>query len=182
MSVLASALLGGGIGLATSLAYWRRRRETDASGNLCLRYFGPRYAIPLVGIAFLVEGIRHLDDPCYVENPENFFVIFGFVLFSLLASVHIVLYRITLKHGTIEQNRWPLRPLVYSLDNLSFIEEKGRQAVLHFGKQRKLKIQLLLSGQRDFLDQLQAILAARIRPHFARPNSAKQKANRDRHP
>ena len=123
-------------------------------------------------IAFWVfVGIKHIDDPLYLRNPENFFVILGFVAISLLASLHFVFYRITLTENFIERFQWPLRPRRYPLNELSFIGEKGRQTVLHFSGGKALKIQLLLSGQVKFLERLQAFLLSQagkksFRPHI----------------
>ncbi|HEX5806607.1 MAG TPA: hypothetical protein VFY31_09770 [Macromonas sp.] len=139
---------------------WRRAEEFDADGNICLRYFGPRYAVPLTVAFWVGVGLYQHDDPLYQRHPENFYVFFVFAALSVLASIHFVLYRITLKGEIIERVQWPLKPRRYSIEDLRLIGRKGRQTTLQFHGGETLKIQLLLSGQSRFIERMQHLLVA----------------------
>jgi hypothetical protein len=162
VSVLSNTIWGGTIGLAFALACWRRKEEIDSDGNLCLRYFGPRYAIPLTAVTWIGIGLYHLHDPMYERHPENFYFLIGLAALSVLASIHFVLYRITLREKTIERVQWPLKPRQYSLDELTLIGEKRRQTILHFRGGDTLTIQLLLSGQPRFIERMQTLWVSRV--------------------
>jgi hypothetical protein len=175
MSVVSSSIMGGLLGLSFALACWRRKREIDKDGNLCLRYFGPKYAFPLVAANFAGIGFYHIDDPMYLANPENFFIIFGFATLTFIASLHFVLYRVTLTQNSIERIQWPFKPLRYSIDQLTLIGQKRGEAVLHFSGEDTFKINLLLSGQNEFIEKLQASMLSRPINSFCRPHNSRRK-------
>jgi hypothetical protein len=159
MSVISSTIVGGLTALAFGLAAWRRRKEVDAE-NLCMQYFGPKYALHLTALFWIGVLTMHMDDPMYLRHPENFYVGLAFIAFSLIASMHFVLYKIALTQDSIERRQWPLKPRRYSLNDLTSIKEKRGQTVLHFRGNDTLTIQLLLSGQIEFIEQLQKRLNA----------------------
>ncbi len=172
MSVASSAIVGGLIGFAFALAFWKRNEEIDADGNICLRYFGPRYAFPLAVVFWIGVGIVHIDDPMYLRHPENFYVLLVFLILSIVASVHYTFYRIILTEDSIERYQWPLRVRKYSLNELSSISKKRRKSVLNFSNGKSFTIHLLLSGQVKFLERLQAFHTAQTLTNSNRPYSA----------
>lgn len=104
------------IGLLGSLLHYRRDRELDQHGNPCLRYFVPRYFIPLSCIWWLVIAVKNLSDPFHQRYPENSVVEFGFATLSLVASLWFVPYRIAVVAETtpgfnraIERSGPPIR-------------------------------------------------------------------------
>ena len=155
--MLNAVLVGALVGLLGSLFYWRRRQELDAYGNPCLRFCGPRYGIPLVGIFFLVTGLRNLSDPFHQKYPENSLIEFGFAAFALITSIYFVVYRVSFTHDCLERHAWPLAPLRYSIDELESVEEKGEAATLRFKGARQFKISPLLSGKKAFLARVRAL-------------------------
>jgi hypothetical protein len=182
VSIISVAIFGGLIGLGFALVCWRRRQEIDRNGDICLRYFGPKYAFPLSVVFWLCVGIYHIDDPEYLSHPENYFVNLAFIVLSLLASIHFVLYRITLKKSTIERSQWPFKPRRYSLNELTFIGEKRRESVLHFSSGKILKIPLLLSGQDRFIERVQESLLAHVGKRSSRPLVNNRKKRDERYP
>lgn len=145
------------VGVFGGLVSWRRDCELDEHGNPCLRYFGPRYFIPLSGIVWLVVAVKNLSDPFHQNYPENSVVEFGFATFSLLASVLFVPYHIALTRDWIERHAWPLSPLRYPLSELEAIEEKANSFTICFRGGRRLKINLLLSGKKAFIEKLRRL-------------------------
>ena len=152
---------------------WRRAGETDAEGNICLRYLGPRYASPLIVAFWLGVGVYHLDDPLYQRNPENFYILFFITFLSILVSIHFVLYRITLKGKVIERVQWPLKPRSYSVENLRIIGRDGKQTALQFHSGQILKIQFMLSGQARFIEKLQQLWVAQVSQSSSRNHRSK---------
>ncbi|WP_346837276.1 hypothetical protein [Microbulbifer sp. SAOS-129_SWC] len=156
MSVVTSAIWGGASGLLGVLFYWRRERELDDFGKPCLRFCGPRFGIPLVGVFFLLAGLNNLGDPFYLRHPENFVVMFGFSLFAFVGSVYFVFYRVSVRNGVVERHAWPLSVTRYSLQELESVDEHGDNVSLRFTGGRAYKISPLLSGRSAFIKYVRA--------------------------
>jgi hypothetical protein len=150
------------VGILVGVVSWRRDCELDEHGNLCLRYLGPRFFVPLSGIVWLVVAVKNLSDPFHQKYPENSVIEFGFATLSLLASVLFVPYRIVLAPDGIERRAWPLNPLRYPLSELESIEERVSGFTIFFRGERRLKVTALLSGKKAFIDEVRRLTAKQV--------------------
>lgn len=150
--MLKSIMIGALLGVAGALAVWRRDRERDAYGNPCLRYCGPRFGIPLVGLVFLAVGLYNLNDPFHQRHRENSAIEFGFALLGLAAATHFVSYRVSIRDGALERRAWPLKTVRYPMAELADIEVGENSAVLRFTDGRIFTVNPVLSGRVAFVD------------------------------
>lgn len=155
--MLNAMMVGAGIGLVGSLLHWRRDRELDAQGNPCLRYCGPRFGVPLVGMFFLFVAASNLLDPFHVRHPENSVIEFLFVAASLLASLFFIPYRVTFSGDSIARHAWPLPTLRFHIRDIEAIEEGEYGFVLRLSDGRNFSPSPLLSGQNAFLARVRAL-------------------------
>lgn len=162
--MLKAAIWGAVVALAGSLFYWRRERELDAWGNPCLRFCGPRFGAPLIGLFFLSLGLKNLSDPFYQRHPENSYVEFGFALFGLVAGAIFIMHRVSIRQGVLEHQRWPLPSKRYQLKDLEGIEEGEKGVALLFSGGHVFKINPLLSGQKAFVESVRALTSGSSRP------------------
>lgn len=157
MPALTNAIMSAIVAAPLGLIGWKRKKETDAEGNPCLRYWGIRYFSLLCLSISIGIAIYHLNDPMYLQHPENFLVIVAFIVASLVSSI-LAFYRITLKDNTLERLQWPFKPSYYFLSELTFIGEKRNYKILHFSSVKTLKINILMSGQTHFMERIQTVL------------------------
>lgn len=170
--MLTAPLFGALIGLFGSsvmtLGMWRRAREIDDFGNPQLRYFGPRYSMPMIACITLAIGIYELNDPINYRYWGNLLILaytpLALTVFIVIFAVYVSKYRIVLKRDTVEYiSTWPSQSGQFSLKTVTgFTKPQGRNgkryAVINFADGREFKINGLLSGQTYFYEKLNEAL------------------------
>lgn len=169
ISGLAAFLAAAALGLAV----WRRQREVDDWGNPCMRFFGPRFGLPIAGFFFLALGLYELNDPGNYRYAGNLLILayapvaIAFAIFA--ASMSFATYRVSLRIDAIEKAGWPFPASSYPLADLKAVEERGQNVVLSFVDGRELKLHGLLSGRAYFIARLTALTSGSRRPASLRP-------------
>jgi|SRR4051812_7972891 hypothetical protein len=133
----------------------KRTHEVDSEGNATLRLWGACAFSAAVGSFFLWRGFEVLHDTSY---PDDAAALFGLSAFCFLGSGYFLFSKITLFNNRIEQKILPLWTTVYSLGEMTSIDESGgHTTVLRFSGGRKLAVFSLHSGRPFFLKQLRAL-------------------------
>jgi hypothetical protein len=157
ISALAVFLTAATLGLAA----WRRPREVDDWGNPCMRFFGPRFALPIVGFFFLALGLYGVNDPANYRDAGDLLILayapiaISFAIFAV--SMSCATYRVSLRIDAIERAGWPFSASSYPLKDFKSMEDRGQSIVIGFVDGRELKLSGFLSGRAYFLARLTAL-------------------------
>ena len=147
----------------------RRDSEIDKDGNPCVRYLGPRFGMPLIGLVAMVVGLVELNDPVNYRYSGNLLMLayiplsLSFLIFC--SSVYFWNFKITLGEEDITSAFWPFQSKRYKLNNLTSLRENkvGKNSsnyILQFSEGQHLNISGLLSGQSYFISTLKTIVKA----------------------
>jgi len=155
-------IAGIGFSILFKLALWRRRQEMDQQGNPALRYFGPRFSMPIFALFVGTVGVMELLNPINYRYSGNLIILaytpLAIAVLILVLSIYYWTYRMTLKADVIERVIWPLPFSRYALNDLVSIEDnRPGNSVLKFSDGRQLVINGMLSGQTQFLDRLKSL-------------------------
>ncbi|GLQ99163.1 hypothetical protein [Dyella mobilis] len=143
------------MGVVFYFVMWGRPREKDQSGYPAMRFVGSPYVILVCGLVFTGFGAFQWFVPLNHHYSGNLAMLcyapiaLGVVCF--LFSIYLASYLAVLTPDAITVNRWPFGRTDFSLGQLASIEEKGKQAFLHFKDGRKLSVTYMLSGSQDFI-------------------------------
>lgn len=141
---------------------WARPKERDRHGNPMVRYCGPRFSIPLCALLFGAVGFVELINPVNHRYSENLFILaytpLSVAVITIFLSIYFWTYRVTMKGDVIEREMWPLLSKSYELKDLLSIEDnRPRNAILIFSNGRQIKLNGLLSGLANFVDNVQSL-------------------------
>ena len=126
-----------------------------------MRFFGPRFSIPIIGLFVLALGLYELNDPTNYRYSGNLLILAYMPIIIALAifavSVFYGTFRVSLRPDAIEKFGWPFRSQRFLLKDFMAIEERGQNVVLTFNDGRELKLSSLLSGRAYFVERLMAL-------------------------
>lgn len=160
MSVLTTACTGALIIGVIGLLAYRREEEKDRAGNLCVRFLGPRFAMPVVPVAWVAIGLLYLKHPLYPITHAHYVLIIALTFLTLIGAICFVSYRITLFRDHLEFRCWPLPPRKYPLAEMTAIRRGRLETTLEFQTGEPLKIACLLSGEKRFMERLRRLRKA----------------------
>lgn len=107
-----------------------------------------------IGIMFSMEAVKHRDDQFYLRHPEDFYVLFCFIAFSVLATAGMFRARITLLHDRIVDHSPPFWHKELPLRSLVAIDSDSKVTVLRFGDRRKISIPHMYEGSAGLIAEI----------------------------
>lgn len=104
---------------------FKRKRETDATGNLAIRFWGPCAFSIFACAYFLWTTLHNLKDPIHQRFPENTAVEAFFSLFTFLGASWFYYFKIILTADAIQVQYLPLVKSTYPLTTVLAVEQLG---------------------------------------------------------
>jgi hypothetical protein len=154
------------IGCVVAVVLWigafklfKRKRETDATGNLALRCWGPCAVSILACAYFLWTTLHNLKDPFHQRYPENTAVEAFFSLFTFLGASWFYYFKIILTADAIQVEYLPLVKKTYPLTTVLRVDQLGGGGfVIRLADGRKVGVPGFISGGPSFLGALSALI------------------------
>ena len=138
----------------------KRKKEIDRIGRATLRFYGPAAAVFFSALFFLYVAVsRYATAPRSVRVADVSLELLIAAL-GLLVAIWIFSMKVTITQNAIEQTWWPLSSMRYLLAQLERIERQ-QFVVAYFSNGRKFGILPFTSGQRYFLERLEAQLTSK---------------------
>ncbi len=136
----------------------------DGSRSPCMRYYGPRFAMPLTGLVFLFIGLIELRNPVDYRYPGNLLLLsyipIAAATLAFVFSAFFWSYRVSIRGDVIEKVIWPIRTLHLPLKDFVTLKETDKSVVIFFTNQRTLKLKALLSGRPHFIDHIKVLTSS----------------------
>jgi hypothetical protein len=140
-----------------ALNFFKRERETDATGNSIVRNWGSSILFLLITIFFVVIAVRNLSDPFHQRYPENTYVEAGCGVLGLFATLLSLYFRFTLTTDRIELRVVPFFKKSYLLSSVIKVPSYTRGGTaIELAGGGKIRLLAVYSGVPYFLKSVSA--------------------------
>lgn len=144
----------------------RSDRLRDGEGNPTAKPVAWSWVCLVVAAFFFVEFLSKLGDPFHQRNPENYYVMWAFSGFGLLAFFAMRRAHVTIVRAKVVEHMPPFRRREIPLAEIREIRDDGFSLLLRSRDKRRIGLPKAYSGAKGIVEALRA-----SRPDLFKENS-----------